>query len=174
MYLFVHTYYVHAWICINALTCVYMAFMQGSVQSLSIGFCVFHHHHQRPVFVWRKHTYTCTCTYMHSCVLVIICFGSATCIHTHTCTVAGIPVYFLSLGLGVLIKFYMSPVAAWISFSVTLCFMAVWWKFHSGQMTYLTHSKSVEIPGWSKLFDLFLFCGNSTVVKWRILHIVSL
>lgn len=56
---------------------------------------------------------------------------------------AGVPLYFLSLGLGVLIKFYMSPVAAILSFSVILAFMGVWWKYHSGQMTYLTHSKAL-------------------------------
>ena len=50
----------------------------------------------------------------------------------------GIPLYFLSLGIGAMIKFYMSPVAAWLAFTVTLLFVGVWLKYHLSHMAYLT------------------------------------
>jgi len=48
----------------------------------------------------------------------------------------GIPLYFVSLAIGSVIKFYMSPWAAWLSLLAPVVAIRVWWHYHS---TLLAH-----------------------------------
>ncbi|EKX50164.1 hypothetical protein GUITHDRAFT_135348 [Guillardia theta CCMP2712] len=50
----------------------------------------------------------------------------------------GIPLYFASLALGVILKFYMSTVAALISAMPCVAFTRIWWHYHSGLISYIT------------------------------------
>ena len=51
----------------------------------------------------------------------------------------GIPLYFLSLALAAVIKFYMSPWAAWLSVVPAVVASGVWWHYHNVLLSHVVH-----------------------------------